>query len=110
MAAFLAIKKVFPSIIRANAGAAEEEPEIVLRSRVHVLEEIDTPGTWWEARLAMDLEFLDFKTGRAIVSSSFDRTGRMGKQVRDLAAVVSGILDDELAKLVWELARALEKT
>jgi hypothetical protein len=58
----------------------------------------------------MDLEFLDFKTGRAIVSSSFDRTGRMGKQVRDLAAVVSGILDDELAKLVWELARALEKT
>jgi hypothetical protein len=34
----------------------------------------------------------------------------MGKQVRDLAAVVSGILDDELAKLVWELARALEKT
>lgn len=107
MAEFLLKKKVFPLISQASAGV-KEDPEIVLRSRVHVLEEIDNPDVW-QARLAMDLEFLDFKTGTPIVSWSFDRKGQMHKQVGDLPAVVSRILDEELARGVWELARALEK-
>jgi ABC-type uncharacterized transport system auxiliary subunit len=109
MAQLLTTKKVFLSVSQGRAGTAKEEPEIVLRSHVRIIEEIDTPGPWWQARLAADLEFLDFKAGRAVVSSSFDRTERMGKQVGDLPAVLSRILDEELGKAVWELARALEK-
>jgi len=108
MAEFLVKKKVFPVVGRGVAGLAKEEPEIVLRSRVHVLEEIDNPNSW-QARLAMDLEFVDFKTGKAVASSSFDRKESMARQVGDLPAVSSMILDEELGKLVWDLARALEK-
>jgi ABC-type uncharacterized transport system auxiliary subunit len=108
MAEFLAVKKVFPAVHRGVAGLAKEPPDLVLRSRVRVLEEIDSPNAW-QARLAMDLEFVDFKTGKAVASASFDRKEFMARQVGSLPAVVSGILDDEMGKLVWELARALEK-
>ncbi len=108
MAEFLAVKKVFPSVSRGNAGLAKEPPDLVLRSRVRVLEEIDSPNAW-QARLAADLEFVDFKTGKTVASASFDRKESMARQVGSLPATVSGILDDELGKLVWDLARALEK-
>jgi ABC-type uncharacterized transport system auxiliary subunit len=108
MAAFLVVKKVFPAVQRGVAGLAKEPPDLLLRSRVRVLEEIDSPNAW-QARLAMDLEFVDAKTGKAVASASFDRKESMARQVGSLPAVVSGILDDELGKLVWELARALEK-
>jgi len=108
MAEFLAVKKVFPEVHRGNAGLAKEPPDLVLRSRVRVLEEIDSPNAW-QARLAADLAFVDFKTGTTVASASFDRKESMGRQVGSLPATVSGILDEELGKLVWELARALEK-
>jgi len=108
MAEFLVKKKVFPAVGRGVAGLAKEEPDLLLRSRVRVLEEIDSPNSW-QARLAMDLEFVDAKTGKPVVSWSFDRKESMARQVGDLPAVVSVILDDELGKTVWALARALEK-
>lgn len=107
MAEFLLKKKVFPSIGRGGAGL-KEDPDIVLRSRVRALEEIDSPLVW-EARLAMTIEFVDAKTGATMVARSFDRKEQMHKQVGDLPAVVSKLLDEELAKAVWDLARALEK-
>jgi ABC-type uncharacterized transport system auxiliary subunit len=108
MAEFLVRKKVFPAVHRGAAGLAKEEPDLVLRSRVRVLEEIDSPNAW-QARLAMDLAFADAKSGKVVASASFDRKESMAREVGSLPAVVSGILDDELGKLVWELARALEK-
>jgi ABC-type uncharacterized transport system auxiliary subunit len=105
MAEYLVKKKVFTGIAR---DTVKEEPEVILRSRVRVIEEIDDPE-FWQARLAMELEFLDFKTGKPIISWAFDRKGQMGKRVSDLPAVVSRMLDEELAKAVWELARVLEK-
>lgn len=108
MTGFLSVKRVFTGVSRGVSGLAQEEPDLVLRSRVRVLEEIDSPNAW-QARLAMDLEFVDAKTGKAVASASFDRKESMAREVGSLPAVVSGILDDELGKLVWELARALEK-
>jgi len=108
MAEFLEKKKAFPAVGRGVAGLAKEEPDLLLRSHVRVIEEIDSPNAW-QARLAMDLEFVDFKTGKALASASFDRKEPMARQVGDLAAVASLILDDELGKAVWALARALEK-
>jgi ABC-type uncharacterized transport system auxiliary subunit len=106
MAEYLGGKKVFPWI---GQDPSKEAPEIILRSRVHVLEEIDNPDVW-QARLAMDFEFVDVKTGLTIVSWTFDRKGQIGgKQVGNLPAVLSRILEEELGKAVWALARALEK-
>jgi ABC-type uncharacterized transport system auxiliary subunit len=106
MAEFLVKRKVAPVV---GGDRAKGEAEIVLRSRVHALEEIDNPDAWL-ARLAMDIEFADAKTGAAIVTWSFDRKVRMAKQsVAVLPAIVSRILDEELAKAVWELAHAMDK-
>lgn len=105
MAEYLGGKKVFPSI---GQGSAMENPEIILRSRVHVLEEIDNQDAW-QARLAMDLEFVDFKSGQALLTRSFDRKEKMpGKEVGEFPPVCSRILEEELGKAVWELARTLE--
>jgi len=106
MADFLVKKKVFASVAQS---APKEASEIILRSRVHVLEEIDHPDVW-QARLAMDIEFADAKTEAAIVTWTFDRTGEIrGKNVGNLPVVLSRILEEELAKAVWELAHAMEK-
>jgi hypothetical protein len=82
------------------------DPEIVLRSTIRLLEEIDNPKVWF-GRLAMDLEFLEFKTGRSIVKHSFDRRMPLGaRSVQFLPAVLSGILVDELDIAVRKLAEA----
>ena len=107
MAEFLVKKKVFPSVGVGGRGL-NESPDIVLRSAIHVLEEIDNPRGW-EARLAMTIEFVDARTGATIVARNFDRKEPMLKEVGDLPGVVSRIVDEELAKAVWDLARALEK-
>jgi ABC-type uncharacterized transport system auxiliary subunit len=107
MADLLAGKKAFAGIDRGPI--LQGDVDLVLRSRVHALEEIDNPDVW-QARLAMDLDFVDAKTGAILAAWSFDRKGQMaGKKVSQLPAVVSRILGEELAKAVWELARALER-
>ena len=106
MAEYFAEKKVFPWIAQETT---REAVDIVLRSRVRVLEEIDSPNTW-QASLAMDLEFVDAKTDKPIITWTFDRKGQMAKSmVGDLPAALSRILEEELEKVTWELARALEK-
>jgi len=106
MAEYFGKKKVFPAVSR---DPRMERPEIVLKSRLHAIEEIDNSDVW-QARLAMDLEFVDVKTGKPIISWTFDRKGQMAKgHVGDLPVVLSRILEEELAKATWELARTLEK-
>jgi len=106
MAEFLTKMKVFPVVVEDRTKG---EPEIFLRSRLHALEEIDGTDIW-EGRMAMDIEFVDAKSGAPIVVWSFDRKATMFRHdVGVLPAAVSRILDEELRKAVWELARALEK-
>lgn len=106
MAEYFGKSKIFPAVSR---DPRMEGPEIVLKSRVHAIEEIDNPDVW-QARLAMDLEFVDVKTDKPIISWTFDRKGQMAKEhIGDLPVVLSRILDEELGKAIWELARALEK-
>ena len=106
MAEYFGKKKVFPDVSR---DPRMENPEIVLKSRLHVIEEIDSPNAW-QARLAMDFEFVNAQSGKPLATWTFDRKGQMAKEhVGDLPAVLSRILDEELGKAVWELARTLEK-
>jgi cholesterol transport system auxiliary component len=107
MADFLSGQKAFSGIDRGPL--LQGDGDLVLRSRVRALEEIDNPDVW-QARLAMDLAFVDAKTGAVVLAWSFDRKGQMaGKKVAELPAVVSRFLGEELSRAVWELARALEK-
>ncbi|OGD13317.1 MAG: hypothetical protein A2W20_07745 [Candidatus Aminicenantes bacterium RBG_16_66_30] len=101
---YLIKKEGFP---RVMIDVLQGDPEIALRSNVRLLEEIDNPKNWF-ARLAMDLEFLEFKTGRTIVKHSFDRRLPLeARKVRFLPGVVSGILVVELDVAVRKLAEAL---
>ena len=82
------------------------DPVIALRSNVRLIEEIDNPNVWF-GRLAMDLEFLDFKSGAVLAKHSFDkRLPLAGRDSRYLPSVVSGILVEELDVAVRKLADA----
>jgi ABC-type uncharacterized transport system auxiliary subunit len=106
VADFLVKKEAFLGV---ETDPMRIEADILLRSRVHAVEEIDNPDTWL-ARLAMDYQFIDAKTGETLAAAAFDRSAQMTKEhVGTLPAVLSRILEEEIAKGVWELARALEK-
>lgn len=92
---------------RVTLDVLQGDPEIVLRATVRQIEEIDNPKVWY-GRLAMDLEFLEFKSGRTILRHTFDRYKPLGaRKVRFLPAVLSGILVDELDVALGKLAEVL---
>ncbi len=92
---------------RVTLDVLQGDPSIVLRSTVRLIEEIDNPEVWF-GRLAMDLEFLEFKTGKSLTRHSFDKRLRLGaRKVKFLPSVLSGILVDELDVAVRQLAEAL---
>jgi hypothetical protein len=93
---------------RVTLDVLQGDPEIVLRSNVHLVEEIDNPKVWF-ARLAMDLEFLEFKSGKSLLRHSFDRRLPLQvRKVRQLPAILSRILVEELDIAVRKLAGVTE--
>lgn len=93
---------------RVTLDVLQGDPEIVLRTNVRLVEEIDNPKVWF-ARLAMELEFLEFKSGRSLLRHSFDRRLPLPvRKVRALPAVLSGILTEELDIAVRKLAGVTE--
>jgi ABC-type uncharacterized transport system auxiliary subunit len=93
---------------RVTLDVLRGDPEILLRSSIRILEEIDNPNVWY-GRLAMTLEFLDFKSGRSLLVINFDRKMQLlEKQVRALPAALSRILEEELVRATVELARVLD--
>jgi ABC-type uncharacterized transport system auxiliary subunit len=104
MSDYLLRKGGFP---RITLDVLQGDPEIVLRANVRLIEEIDNTKVWF-GRLAMDLEFLEFKSGRSLAMHSFDkRLPLAAKRSQLLPAVLSGILVDELDAAVRKLAEAL---
>lgn len=104
MSDYLLRKEGFP---RVTLDILQGDPVIVLRSNLRLIEEIDNPDVWF-GRLAMDLEFLEFKTGARIVFHSFDKRLPLGvRKVQYLPSVLSRILVEELDVAVRKLAEAL---
>ena len=104
MGDYLLRKEGFP---RVTLDVLQGDPAIVLRSTIRLIEELDNPKVWF-GRLAMDLEFLEFKTGRTLAKHSFDRRAQLGaRKVQFLPAVLSGILVEELDVAVNKLAEAM---
>ena len=92
---------------RIMLDVLQGDPAVVLRSNVRFLEEIDNPDVWY-GRLAMDLEFLEFKSGTGLVKHSFDRRLPLGARKSGLLpSVLSRILMEELDAAVRKLAEAL---
>jgi ABC-type uncharacterized transport system auxiliary subunit len=92
---------------RVTLDVLQGDPEIVLRSNVRLVEEIDSPKVWF-ARLAMDLEFLEFKSGKSLLRHSFDRRLPFQvRKVRQFPAILSRILVEELDIAVRKLAEAM---
>jgi ABC-type uncharacterized transport system auxiliary subunit len=93
---------------RVTLDVLQGDPEIVLRARVRLVEEIDSPKVWF-ARLAMDLEFLEFKSGKSLQRHSFDRRLPFPvRKVLQLPAVLSRILTEELDVAVRKLTEVKE--
>lgn len=83
-------------------------PDIILKSKIYVIEEVDKNEVWF-GRLFMDLEFVDFKTGKSLLFHSFDRTEKLSaKRLSELPIVISRILEEELIKILKELPAALK--
>jgi ABC-type uncharacterized transport system auxiliary subunit len=93
---------------RVTLDVLQGDPEIVLRSSIRLVEEIDNPKVWF-ARLAMDLEFVEFKSGKSLIRHSFDRRLPFQvRKVRNFPAVLSRILVEELDIAVGKLAKVTE--
>ncbi len=79
------------------------EPDLILRARVHALEEIDRPGQWY-ARLSMELEIVDFESSAVLNFHRFDRTEPLSRpEVSELPKAVSRILREEIGRLLEKL-------
>jgi len=90
---------------RVTLDVLQGDPTIALRTNVRLVEEIDNPKVWF-GRLAMDLEFLEFKTGTSLARHSFDRRLALGaRKVSFLPAVLSRIFVEELDIAVRKLAQ-----
>ena len=101
---YLGRKEGFP---RVTMDVLQGDSQVVLRASVRLLEEIDEPNAWF-GRLAMDLEFLEFKSGKSILKHTFDRRKALGtRKVQFLPAVLSDILVEELDAVMGKLADAL---
>jgi ABC-type uncharacterized transport system auxiliary subunit len=86
-------KKTFRRIL---PDATRGEPDWILRSTIHAIEEIDAV-TSWSARLAMELEMVEAKTGATLAARRFDRREPIGrKDVAAVPPVLSRILVEEL--------------
>lgn len=80
-----------------------DNPDWILRCRVHRLEEFDLAQTW-SARLAMDFAVVEAKSGTVIQNRSFDRAMPLNRRsVSDLPVVLSRILTEELEALLQSL-------
>jgi ABC-type uncharacterized transport system auxiliary subunit len=98
---YLAARKAFR---RIAVITGLDDPDWVFRGHVHRLEEVDAVDAW-SARLAMDFEIREFKTGAVVGRRSFDRILPLQrKDVALLPVVLSRILAEEVEAFLADLA------
>ncbi|MBN1225204.1 MAG: membrane integrity-associated transporter subunit PqiC [Candidatus Aminicenantes bacterium] len=98
---YLLGKEMFHKVIKE---LSKGDPDLVLRSRIHTIEEVDTETSWY-ARLAMEMEISDFKSGESILFHQFDRKVSLSdKNVAQVPIALSRILKEELGKVISDLA------
>lgn len=97
---YFAARNIFSRVTLNPVGA---EADWILRCALHRIEEIDAEAAW-AARLAMDIEIAEAKTGKVLAARHFDRREPLArKNVAEVPVLVSRILAEELAALFAEL-------
>ncbi len=97
---YFAERKTFRRVL---LDGTRGEPDWTLRTVIHRFEEVDA-ATAWSARLSMDLEMIEAKTGAVLASRRFDRSEPIGrKDVAAVPPVLSRILVEELEALLADL-------
>lgn len=94
---------------RIDEMVAPENPDVIFKSKLNAIEEIDG-GAVWYARLALELEMTDYKTGATIIKHSFDRRRALPK--RDIVLfpkMISEILEQELRFLLHGFVEESER-
>jgi len=93
---------IFKKVITGFSGG---EPDIQLKAEVYIIEEYDRPDAWF-AHLKMEIRIIDFKTGEPVLSHSFDRQKQLAaRKVEHLPIAISGLLQEELDKVVDKMAK-----
>lgn len=102
---YLLKKQIFRKVIR---DISEGTPDIILKSKIHFIEEIDSPETWY-ARLSMEIEIFDVESNERLYFHQFDRREPLyAKNVALVPVVLSNILEAELGGIIQELSQRLE--
>lgn len=96
--------RVFRNVIRV---LAKDDPDLVMRIRINAIEEDDRAPTWY-ARLAMEIQISDHRSGDILVTHEFDQRKKLRENlVAQLPAAVSQILEEELLIVLRELSSKL---
>jgi len=102
---YLLRKNIFQKVIQEISRG---EPDILWKSKIHFVEEIDSPEAWY-ARLSMEIELVDFKSKERLYYHQFDRREQLTtKSVAMVPVILSKILEEELDKVIRDLFQKLE--
>jgi len=102
---YLLRKNVFQKVIQE---ISKGDPDIRWNSKIHSIEEVDTQDFWY-ARLAMEVELVDFKSKERLYFYQFDRQEKMtAKSVAQVPVILSKILEEELDRIVRDIAGKIE--
>ncbi len=83
---------------------SEGEPGLLLKAKINKIEEYDRKDAWF-AHLSMEIIIKTLKTGERILVHNFDRKKQLSeKKVGKVPIALSMILEEELAKVVKQLA------
>ena len=98
---YLLKKKAFSKIIQKLSIG---DPDLLLKEQIHIIEEVDT-ATGWYARLAMELEAMDFSSRESVHFHNFDRRENLSeKDISQVPIVISRILREELDRFIRDLS------
>ncbi len=97
----MAFKRVFTKY-------AEGDPDLLLRAKVNALEEYDHANAWF-AHLKMVITIKNYRTDKIVLVYRIDRRKKLTeKKVGKVAIGLSVILEEELTKMVEQLALKLK--
>lgn len=102
---YLMKRKVFQKVFQEISRG---KPDILWKSKIHFIEEVDAKDVWY-ARLAIEVELIDFKTSERLYFYDFDRQEKLpAKSVTLVPVVLSKILEEELDIIVREISKKIE--
>lgn len=97
---------LFANVIDSNYSL---EPDILMRVHIDALEMLHEDKQW-HSRLALDIEFVDFKTEKTFFTHYFDRKLPIeGKKPRYVPEKISIILQEELL-IIFEKLRKIKSS